>query len=209
MSQDILIWDRSGETFVTARFHENVTAEQIVRAESQWKPHRIAAIEKLISKGLMPPEARRLIQHSHWDWAAKAKALRERTLDMRSFGIDVADEWQGLMIVELAAHVAELGEDRGKPLVYIEFLESAPWNLRDICESPRFGLIGMRLVEAVVKLSIAEGFHGRVGLHALPQAEPFYEKRCLMKHVEGAVKHGMKYYEMSRENAVKFLGEGR
>jgi hypothetical protein len=209
MSQEILVRECSSQALVAARFHEDVSAEKLAQAESQWKPHRIAAIERLVSKGMTLREAHTRIQHAHWNWVAKAQGLRERTLDMRSFGIEISGEWQGLMIVELAAHGAELGADRGKPLVYIEFLESAPWNLRETCDSPRFGLIGVRLVEAAVRLSIAEGFHGRVGLHALPQAEPFYEKRCLMKHVEGAVKHGMKLYEMTREDAVKFLGEGR
>jgi len=209
VSHDILIWERSSQVLVTAKFHDNVTAEQLAQAESQWKPHRIAAIERLISGGMTKREAHVRIQHAHWDWAAKAQGLRERTLDMRCFGIDIENEWQGLGMVELAAYSAQLAPDQGKPLAYVQFLESAPWNLKDICDDPRFGLVGVRLLEAAVRMSIEEGFHGRVGLHALPQAEPFYEERCLMKHVEGFVKGRMKLYEMTRGNAEKFLGEER
>jgi len=208
MSQEILIWERSSRMFVTARFHEDVTAEQLTQAESQWKPHRVAAIEGLVSKGMALREAHARIQHAHWNWAAKAQGLRERTLDMRCFGIEIENKWQGLIMVELVAHSAQLAPDQGKPLVYVEFLESAPWNLKDTCEDPRYGLIGVRLLEVVVRLSIDEGFHGRVGLLALPQVGSFYEK-YLMTQVEGAGKSGMKYYEMTRDNAKRFLGEER
>jgi hypothetical protein len=107
-------------------------------------------------------------------------------------------------MLELAAHSVELVVDRGKPLVYVEYLESAPWNLKDLCDKPRYGAIGTRLIEAAVRLSIEEGFHGRVGLLALPQAEPFYEQR-LMTCVSGVVRGGLKLYEMTRDNATRFL----
>lgn len=32
------------------------------------------------------------------------------------------------MLVDLASHFADLEEDRGKPVLYLEYLEAAPWN---------------------------------------------------------------------------------
>ena len=39
-----------------------------------------------------------------------------------------SEEWQGAMLTKSGTHFSQLGEDRGKPLVYIDFLEVAPWN---------------------------------------------------------------------------------
>jgi hypothetical protein len=206
MSQEILIWDRADRKLVAARFHEEITCEQLAEAELQWKPYRENAAARLLLEGKSPKDVYTLIQHVHWDWIRKAQALREGLLTVKVFGIEAENQWQGLVMVELASHFAELAPDRGKPLVYVEFLESAPWNLREMCETPRFGLIGVRLMEAVARLSIQEGFHGRVGLLALPQAELFYQD-CLMIHIEGMIKVGMKWYEWTRENAAAFLGE--
>jgi len=111
------------------------------------------------------------------------------------------------MMLDLAGHYAEFEPDRGKPLVCVEFLEVAPWNLRDMVEHPRFGLIGVRLMEAGIRLSISEGFHGRVGLLALPQAEGFYE-RIGMVRIEEAGRHGMAWYELTRAAATAFLEGG-
>ena len=206
MSQQIDIWGRAGNKFIKATFHENVTPAQLTDAESQWKPFRDDAVERLITGGRTKKEVYGLIQHSHWNWVNKAQALRAGLLSIKCVGIEVEGEWQGLAMVDLDSHYSEMNPDKGKPLVYVEFLESAPWNLREMCDYPRFKLIGTRLMEAIVKLSINEGFHGRVGLFALPRAEYFYEK-LWMVHVEGAIRYGMKLYEMTRENVLTFLGE--
>jgi len=206
MSQEILIWDRAASSLAPARFHEDVTADQLAEAESQWKPFRQAAAQRLLSSGSTPQDVFRLIQHLHWDWLRKAQPLREGLLSVRCFGIEAEDRWQGLVMVELAAHSAELEPDKGKPLAYVEFLESAPWNLAEMTDAPRFGLIGKRLMEAVIRQSIEEGFGGRVGLLALPQAEPFYQD-CHMAHPDGLAKLGMNWYELTGKNAGEFLGE--
>jgi GNAT superfamily N-acetyltransferase len=206
MDQDILIYERSTEKYVTAKLHDDVSTEQLAQAESQWRPFREAAIARLFSHEQAKRDAAIMIQHGHWDWLKKAQTIRKGMLGIRCFGVTSGGQWQGLAMLNLAAHTADLGDDKGKPLVYVEFLESAPWNLNAMCDEPRYGLIGVRLMEAAVRLSIEEGFYGRVSLLALPQAEPFYE-RCLMTHVDGRIRFGMKLYEMTRNNAVTFLGE--
>src|SRR5258708_39832078 len=85
---------------------------------------------------------------------------------------------QGLMMVDLARHQARLPPDVGKPLVYIDYLESAPWNVKPMVDVPRYAGIGAVLVNVAVQVSIDEGFHGRIGLSSLANAASFYEKRC-------------------------------
>ncbi len=97
----------------------------------------------------------------------------------------------------------------GKTLLYIDYLESAPWNVRPFTQEPRFGAVGARLVWAAVELSLAEGFEGRVGLHSLPQAESFYEGFCGMTKLgEDPDYESLNYFEFSREGALAFLARG-
>lgn len=208
MRTQIEIYDRFAQALVTASFHDDVTGEQLAEAEAQWKPFREAAVERLLAMGKTKAEIYKMIQHVHWDWARKAQSVMQGFLGIRCFGIEREGKWQGLTMLELAAHQAQLEPDKGKSLVYVEFLESAPWNLREMCDNPQFGLVGFHLIRAAVYLSIQEEFHGRVGLLALPQAEDFYRK-CHFRIVEGAGRMGMKWHELTKENAKSFLGEKR
>lgn len=60
--------------------------------------------------------------------------------------------------------------------IYVDYLESAPWNLKNGVEPPRFLGVGTVLLIEAVRMSADAGFEGRVGLHSLPQAEAFYRK---------------------------------
>ena len=205
MKQDILIYERSSREYVTAELHDDVSAEQLAEAESQWKPFREQSLDRLFSRGKPPKRIHALFQHFHWDWHKKAQmVLCTERPGVRCLGITLAGQWQGLAMLDLAGHTAELGEDKGQPLIYVEFLESAPWNLKAICDEPRYGLTGRRLMEAVVRQSVEMGFGGRVGLFSLPQAELFYE-RCGMTHVAGETQLGMKWYEMTERGAIHLL----
>ena len=67
----------------------------------------------------------------------------------------------------------------------MDYLEVAPWNVKLISEAlghpPRLRAVGSRLIEAAVRLSIDEGFKGRLGLHSLPESEAFiYTPVCGM-----------------------------
>jgi hypothetical protein len=86
------------------------------------------------------------------------------------------NEWQGVMLTKTAPHFARLPEDKGKPLVYVDYLETAPWNwhVESIGWECRYKATGSILLRQAVIQSLDEGFHGRLGLHALPQAEGYY-----------------------------------
>jgi hypothetical protein len=149
----------------------------------------------------------RIPQHWHWNWAAKGANLR--FLAYRCLGIECQGQTQGLMMVKTAGSAARLPPDAGKPLVYVDYIEVAPWNLRALTDAPRFGGIGVRLIEAAVRVSLDEGFYGRVGLHSLPQAEAFYRDTCLMVCLGADASYqDLPYYELTREKAAEFLGEG-
>ena len=70
---------------------------------------------------------------------------------------------------------------------------------------PRFGLVGKVFLAGAIQLSRDTGFRGRVGLHSLPQADPFYHS-CGMTDldIDPAVEN-LRYFEMTPAQAQAFL----
>ena len=126
------------------------------------------------------------------------------------FGIVCEGLWQGVMLTKSAPQVARLGADHGKPLIYIDYLGTMPQELADsgIDHEGMFRGIGSVLLWVAVAQSIEEGFHGRVGLHALPQAEAFYQNACGMSPLgRDSAKQNLLYFEMSRSEAERLIQE--
>ena len=95
--------------------------------------------------------------------------------------------------------------------MYVDYLEIAPWNwvIPQINRAGFYKTVGSTLFWRAVHQSEEEGFHGRLGLHALPQAEPFYEKVCRMTPIgRDASKQNLLYFELTRQQAAGFLKTG-
>jgi hypothetical protein len=126
---------------------------------------------------------------------------------VRLFGIEVGGEWQGLLLAECTGYRSRL-ETPLKEIVYIEYVETAPWNwpLPRIDQEPRHRAVGPQLVEMAIRWSMQVGFKGRVGLHSLPQAEEFYRDHCLMTDLGlDASYEDLCYFEMTEPNAESYL----
>ncbi len=91
-----------------------------------------------------------------------------------------------------------------KPIVDIDFLATAPWNRFRLAQDPRFKGIGRLLLAAAISLSVSEEFAGRIGLHALPQAESWYRDVCGMTDL-GVDGTSMRYFEMTEAQARVFI----
>jgi hypothetical protein len=192
--------------FVAATLHEGLRPSDVLVVERAWAEHRARLIAGLSERDVPRSE---WPQSLHWNWEAKAPELL--LLQASCAGIFCEDRWQGLMMTKTAAHVATLAPDVGKPLVYVDFLEAAPWNwrVRPLGQEPEFKGVGTLLFKEAVEQSIREGFHGRVGLHALPQAESFYERVLGMTRVgPDARKQELVYFEFTQQQAQRFLRGG-
>lgn len=117
-------------------------------------------------------------EHGHWDWRSKL-AHFSRQLSCQFFALECDGKTQGMMIVNTMKR-CRLPLQANKHLVYVEYLEAAPWNRRSVAGSPQYKGVGTVLIAAAIQLSIDEGNHGRLGLHALPQADTFYRDVCGM-----------------------------
>ena len=196
---------RSDGEFVEASLLEGLKPLDLLVVEREWGPKRSQQMQDLLS-GSVPrsewPES------LHWDWREKARELK--LLASSGFGIVFERKWQGVMLTKTASHLSQLGGDRGKPLLYVDYLEVAPWNwnVPGLSQRGEFKGVGSVLFWRAVTQSVEEGFHGRVGLHALPRAEPFYEKCGMTPLGPDATKQNLLYFELSRVEATRHFNEG-
>jgi hypothetical protein len=165
--------------------------------ESTWATARDQATEQGKSRGLAS------LEHSHWDWRNKVHSVEAG--HHRLVAIEYQNQVQGIMAVLQAPKRSKLS---GDPLLYVDYLESAPWNLRSGSEPPRYMGIGTVLIAEAVHLSLDTGLEGRIGLHSLPQAEAFYKSRCRMTELGQDVEYfDLTYFEFTRQQAVEWLDE--
>ncbi len=116
----------------------------------------------------------------------------------------------GLILATSVGYLARATQG-GKDLLYLKYLETAPWNLKveTLGQTPQLRGVGRQLVELGVRLSVAMDFHGRIGLHSLPQAEGFYRWCGMTDLGKDNSCEGLKYFEMTEAQATAFLNLGR
>jgi GNAT superfamily N-acetyltransferase len=112
-----------------------------------------------------------------WDWARK-KQLALSDDRYEAYAIEYEELTQGLLWLETQWHRSQW--TRTRPLVYVEALATAPWNRRSINPEPWLRGVGTVLLQFARKRSLDLGYGGRLGLHALPGSESFYEARNMM-----------------------------
>ena len=120
------------------------------------------------------------------------------------FSVVAQGETQGLAQVDLTKASRESSQ-AGRPLVYLDYLEVAPWNRPEFGAAPRLRGVGSALLTAAVALSDEEGFRGRLGLHSLPQADAFYRKIGMTDLGQDSAYQNLRYFEMTAEQARAFL----
>lgn len=195
----------SDYSLVGATLIEGLKPVDLLLLEREWGPARGDLLKKLVLSGV---DRQKMPQSINWDWSKKAADLS--MWESKGFGIICEELWQGAMLTKSATHVSQLNDDVGKPLIYIDYLEVAPWNwpIEEIGQKRRYGAIGSIFVKAAIELSAAEGFHGRIGLHSLPQAEGFYESVFTMTRGDADPnKQNLVYFELSRKNAELIISQ--
>ncbi len=90
-------------------------------------------------------------------------------------------------------------ESKGKPIVYVDYLESASWNwnIKRLGQEGTYKAVGSLLFRHAIVQSKEEDFRGRVGLHALPQASDFYEGLGMVKLANDSANSNLPYFELT------------
>lgn len=170
---------------VEATLHLALSADRIRSVESVWAPLRIAL----------------RAQHSHWDWDYKSGLLAEP--GVLCMGVECAGQMQGLMLTRESGYVARLDPDGGQPLVYVDYVEAAPWNIPTATR--RYAGVGQVLLQEAIRRSVQLGYGGRLGLHSLPQVESFYTQKCGMVCCgKDPGYHGLMYFEFTAARGTAF-----
>jgi len=183
-----------GRPLVIASLYRDYPAAELDTIEAQWAAARQEAETAGLAAGLTP------LEHSHWDW--RNKALSVASGHHRLVAIKVGGDVQGVMAVWRSPRPSRLGEG---PVVYVDYLEAAPWNLKRFTTAPRYIGVGTVLIAEAVRVSREAGLGG-VGLHSLPQAETFYQDRCRMVRVgPDPDYYELTYFEFTDQRAREWL----
>lgn len=186
------------------------TSEQVSFVSREWVPRLLAAHERALLAFRTLPEEERSdaaweiekgrfgCQDYDWDWQRKSRDQSGTILVLQS-GVEV----EALVQTSLN-ETSRIKESYGQPIVYIEYVATAPWNRREIQPKPRFFGLGKLMIGVAVNISQNEGMDGRCGLHSLPQVEGFYT-HLGMQDLGIDEKEGLKYFEFSSENAKKLV----
>ena len=189
-----------------AELWDEISERQLADWEGEWMPELFKAVQFLRRAGV---ERRHWPQSRHWDWRRKVVAL-QGMLANPGFSIVCDGLTQGMMLVDTTMKRCRIDSQRGRHLVSVDFIENAPWNRKELFDPPRYRGVGSVLIRVAIALSEDLGFHGRIGLHSLPQANGFYANTCGMTDL-GADPHyegGLRYFEMTPEQARAFITKG-
>jgi len=198
------LFDVSAKQYVEAELHDEIAERQLIDWQFQWRPALKSYLQRLVDNGIPQQD---WPQSWHWDWREKMDRVRGM-LNHTGYSVVCRDVTQGLMRLDLAQYRGRLDVQNGQHIVYVDYLEAAPWNWREpYADPPIYRLVGQVLIHAAVTRSIDEGFKGRVGLHSLPQTTSFYE-RCGFTNLgtrPDEYDGRLPYFEISSEAAEAYL----
>lgn len=193
-----------GET-EPAELWDAIAEPQLADWEGEWVPELFKAVQRLKRAGV---DRKQWPQSRHWNWRRKVEAL-QGMLAYPSFSVVCDGLTQGMMVVDTVKKRCRIDSQKGQHLVYVEFVETAPWNRGELFNPPRYRGIGSILIRAAVALSEDLEFHGRIGLHSLPQANGFYANTCAMTDLGTDPGYkDLRYFEMTPEQARAFVAKG-
>ena len=197
----VVLYNRESATFDKAEVYQELDQKNFKDFDQLWKPMlamRELEIHTLIEAGNAN------VQDARWDWVGKAK-VAAMMMGQETFAVECG-ETQGLMLVNLNGF-AQLDAQKGRELVYVELLATAPWNRHKLVDSPRYKGVGRILIATAISLSIESGFHGRLGLHSLPQSESWYRDVARFTDLGLDAPKRMHYFEATMDQARAFLND--
>lgn len=144
------------------------------------------------------------LNSKHWDWLKKT--IHYKGGNYYWFFLLAESRVQGVCLIRQP----ETSKLESGDVFYIEYLASAPWNLANPISPKIFNGIGTQLLQAIIlyaanTLGLKYGFN----LHALQQAEGFYEGKLNMQHLaqHDKTENGrvLKFYELPAEQTKAFV----
>jgi hypothetical protein len=188
---------------VDAVFIDGVTEFEARSTDEVWRP----ALEGLLNRAAeLNVPAELWPEHAHWTWESKIRASAPAS---HFYGIECEGQMQGLLALR-EDRFSRIAASIKAPIVCIDYVATAPWNygvfLARIGLTARFRGCGRIFVAAAISRSRELGYNGRVGLHSLVEAEPFYRDVCGLTDMGIDAKYeGLRYFEMTPKRAGDFI----
>lgn len=197
----LLLCQKTGN-LVNAELIETISEKNLADWEAEWVPELQQLLKSLNASGV---DRQLWPQSRHWNWRDKAIAINKQ-LSNQSYSIVCNGITQAMMILDLTRR-AQIPTQKNNHLVYIDFLEAAPWNRLELTRKPSgYSGCGSVLIRTAIELSLSEGFKGRIGLHSLPQSNEFYGNRIGMSDLgKDPSYQNLRYFEMTQQQAKLFL----
>jgi hypothetical protein len=139
-----------------------------------------------------------LYPDSHWDWSELIEDCYSQPNVYEGYHI-----YEETLLHALAQFkVSSATNSDFQPALSVEFLATAPWNRGHKGMRRNVGTV---LIGYAVRRSRELGSHGRIGLHALPTSESFYEQTIGMsKRADFGHNTGLTWYEFNERQALEF-----
>jgi hypothetical protein len=201
MKQAITLIETQTNESVAAELIRGISQDVIEQWANSWNP-AFDKIRAQFERNGVPRE--KWPEDAHWDWSNKM-SVTKGCLAFESYCILANGSLEGLMLLNNTKYSC-LPDQRGKELVYIEFLATAPWNRKELCHPRKYRAVGSILAQVAIELSVAYEFGGRIALHSLPKSADFYRNTLKMTELGPDPRHqNLIYFELTPEQASRFL----
>ncbi len=166
----VTIQRRSDQSMVEATLLRGMVSSDLLVVESEWAVERSQMMQLMLKAGIARDQ---WPESLHWDWRGKAPILK--SLAVTGFGVTCEQRFQGVMLTQTAPHQAKLPRDKGKPPVYVDFIEAAPWNwvIPETNQPGKYRMIGSELLWSAVKQSHEECHKSQVMPHGASRQSVF------------------------------------
>lgn len=148
------------------------------------------------------PERQRLpasAEHRHWDWENKTGQSKYRLVAVMN-----EESCEGLL--SITKRTVPSWKD-GRPLVYVAYIESAPWNNDAHPDGARHKGVGAGLMTGAIMLSQESAAKGGVCLHSLDSSRRVYRHWGMMAYGRDMRYEDLTYFEFSADEAAAFLAQ--
>lgn len=204
----VFLLNRVTGKYEDAELFLGLDSTNLAHIEGRWRP--LFELRRREAKGSSQTLAEVNAEDAHWEWGKKALIALNDPLLFDFFVLECGGNTQAIMMTRKGGEdcFSRHSEHKRAPLIYVEFLATAPWNRPKLVPEPIYKGAGRALVGTAVSLSLEEEYGGRIGLHSLPGAEVFYRDAIRMTDFgtesEGVHK-GLRYFELPSSDAATFL----
>ncbi len=160
----VQLYDVKRKCFLDAELKNAITEENIIDWRDLWIPMQIRRLNQYLDRG---GSTYGVLESVHWNWANKVLDMQTNS-NLRGFSLEYEGRTEAMMIVDVS-RISKLNEQGGKFLVYVDYVQSAPWNKSDGVESmKKFKRCGTVTIKKAIQYSLLLQREGRIGLHSLP-----------------------------------------